>query len=433
MKKLLIAFVFLVTTLVLVVVFAVVETSADVYAVDQVESRNTRHAKVLARHIWQTLNSDQAQRVISLDAEQLSSLLALFSHSVPGAHFRLNDIGNGWIITGSIKLPEIFRQLYINTSTHLQQGMSSAYLGETRIGSLSLNNQWLLQAAVYFINLTGRTSTSIDAEKLIQKVQLTDGDLVINVHPEFDLQQLKASVKSSSKVALKQITGNQDISNQINHYLDLLNHLSSLTSGLSKLPIPLTDYIPSLFDAVAKKSTVSSAIDENRYALLALIYFSSDFPMRRVIKTALAPSISDVVNRPRILLKQRKDLVLHLMYSAAIELLSDNASSFSIGEIKEISDSNQGGSGFSFVDLMADKAGIYLVQQLTSSASQAKQIQARLSQPLTEQDFFPDISGLPEKLSEADFKQQFHNRQSQQYLAMLKNIDTRIAGLAIYR
>ncbi|MCP4984187.1 MAG: hypothetical protein GY935_27245, partial [Gammaproteobacteria bacterium] len=177
MKKLLIAFVFLVTALVLVVVFAVVETSADVYAVDQVESRNTRHAKVLARHIWQTLNSDQAQRVISLDAEQLSSLLALFSHSVPGAHFRLNDIGNGWIITGSIKLPEIFRQLYINTSTHLQQGMSSAYLGETRIGSLSLNNQWLLQAAVYFINLTGRTSTSIDAEKLIQKVQLTDGDL----------------------------------------------------------------------------------------------------------------------------------------------------------------------------------------------------------------------------------------------------------------
>ena len=433
MKKLIFVIVFSVIALVLVVTFAVLETSANVYAVDEVDSQNTKHAKVLARHIWKTLNSDQTRRVISLDAEQLGSLLALVSHTVPRAQLRLNDIGNDWIISGSIKLPRLFRQLYINTSTHLQQGMSSTYMGETQVGRLSLSNQWLLKTAVYFINLTGRTDTSIDAEKLLQDIQIADGNLVIAVHPEFNLQQLKESVKSTSKVALKQIAGNQDISIEINHYLDLLNHLSSLTSGLSKLPIPLTDFIPPLFDAVAKKSTATTVLDENRYALLALIYYSSDFAMRRVIKTALAPNISDVVDRPKIILKQRKDLVLHFMYSAAIELFSDNVSSLSIGEIKEISDSNQGGTGFSFADLMADKAGIYLAQQLTNSASQAMQTQLRLSESFTEEDFFPDISDLPEKLSEEDFKLQFDNRQSKQYLAMLSDIDARIAGLAIYR
>ena len=65
-------------------------------------------------------------------------------------------------------------------------------------------------------------------------------------------------------------------------------------------------------------------------------------------------------NRAITTLSGRGDLSLHFLYSVILEQVGKENIGLSIGELKELLDSNEGGSGFSFADLAADKAGIYL-------------------------------------------------------------------------
>ena len=131
------------------------------------------------------------------------------------------------------------------------------------------------------------------------------------------------------------------------------------------------------------------------------------------------------------LLAQRQDLSLHFIYSAAIKLLSEQGMSAAIGEFKELMDRGNGGSGFSFVDLAADLAGVEFAKSATNELK-ARQFQYTLAGNTLESTFFPDISALPEGLSKSAFNQQFKQVDSPEYKAMLTNIRQRIASLPIH-
>ena len=48
--------------------------------------------------------------------------------------------------------------------------------------------------------------------------------------------------------------------------------------------------------------------------------------------------------------------------SAGIKLIADSGISFAAGEFKELLDALSGGSGFSFADLAADRAGTHFAK-----------------------------------------------------------------------
>ena len=108
-----------------------------------------------------------------------------------------------------------------------------------------------------------------------------------------------------------------------------------------------------------------------------------------------------------------------------------NLVSNAIGLMKEVDDS-RGGSGFSFTDLGADKAGTRFGQQVTSQTS-ASDLQQRLARSTHEQDFMPEVSDLPEGLSESEFVQRFGGVDSPQYNQLIAKIDRRVAGLSLYQ
>jgi hypothetical protein len=58
-----------------------------------------------------------------------------------------------------------------------------------------------------------------------------------------------------------------------------------------------------------------------------------------------------------IMLGGRQDLRLHFIVSLGIKVIADSGISFAAGEFKELLDALSGGSGFSFADLAADRAG----------------------------------------------------------------------------
>ena len=122
----------------------------------------------------------------------------------------------------------------------------------------------------------------------------------------------------------------------------------------------------------------------------------------------------------------------HFIYSAGIALATQQGIGIAAGEFKELLDSG-GGSGFSFADLAADRAGIHFVAAATSSESSARQFQRDMIVNTSESAFFPDIAGLREGLSEVEFEQFYGSIQSERYRAQVALIDQRIAGLVVYK
>ena len=132
------------------------------------------------------------------------------------------------------------------------------------------------------------------------------------------------------------------------------------------------------------------------------------------------------------ILAQRVDLNQHFIFSAAIKVLSDQGLSIAVGEFKELMDRGKGGSGYSFVDLSADYAGVQFAQTATEP-EKALQLQSLLAGISSETVFFPSISGLPEGFSKIEFKQRFDTIDSPEYLKLINEIHSRVDSLAIHQ
>ena len=64
-----------------------------------------------------------------------------------------------------------------------------------------------------------------------------------------------------------------------------------------------------------------------------------------------------------------------------------------VGIGKEMMDATPGGSGFSFVDLAADRAGVLFASAATNSSDSARALQMQVRRGLNTADYCPDIEG----------------------------------------
>ncbi|MEO0499704.1 MAG: hypothetical protein AAF205_03990, partial [Pseudomonadota bacterium] len=126
----------------------------------------------------------------------------------------------------------------------------------------------------------------------------------------------------------------------------------------------------------------------------------------------------------------RPDLAKHLALSAA--LASGNSTlGAALGEWKELADSLPGGSGFSFVDLAADRAGTRLGKALADPERTAR-TQQLLARAASE-DIFPTTAlGLAEGLSDTEFETRFGQLDSMSYQAAVARIDAALDRLPLY-
>ncbi|MGB3722774.1 MAG: hypothetical protein WA979_08150, partial [Pacificimonas sp.] len=130
-------------------------------------------------------------------------------------------------------------------------------------------------------------------------------------------------------------------------------------------------------------------------------------------------------------LADRRDLALHFAISAALAANGEAGLTSAIGEWKELDDSLPGGSGFSFVDLAADRAGTRLGEALADPA-RTRGVQARLAK-VKPGDLLPlEALGLEEGLSEAEFEARFGRLDSDQYQAAVARIDAALDRLPLY-
>ena len=193
--------------------------------------------------------------------------------------------------------------------------------------------------------------------------------------------------------------------------------------------LSLAELLKPLFTLAYQRSDLSSAIEENKMAIITINNYVNRKETKRFLSLPLA-SLTTEKRYPTFLFK-RIDLAQHFIGSAAITASMNDQVAKAVGEEKELSDARSG-SGFSFVDLAADKAGTRFGEMATSSPESARKLQQKLSEIKDYTDFMPDPSDLPEHMDDTEFKQRFENVDSVTYQTLSKQIDERIIATPIY-
>jgi hypothetical protein len=322
-------------------------------------------------------------------------------------------LGINWVsVTGTIELPRVPLRPYLNVESTIDTSSGLPRIEDLRIGSIPVPAfiaQWTLEGVVErVLGLPDYKSV----ESVIRKLEIRPGQVAV--------QYLWQPEKLHAIGA--QLAG-VDTAVTAAYHAELLA-LQRKGIGVQG---SLADVLPPLFAFAQRRSAQGDAVSENRALLMVLGAWASDHGWRVVV-----PHSQDRPRDINVRLQERGDLAQHFLVSAAIVAGSESGVSSVVGLYKEIADS-RGGSGFSFADLTADRAGTRFGELAVTSESSARRLQQAVSRGVTEADIMPRATDLPEGMSEAEFQRRYREVGSPEYRALMKEIERRVAACPMYR
>ena len=183
--------------------------------------------------------------------------------------------------------------------------------------------------------------------------------------------------------------------------------------------LPLVQIMPALFAWPPQPGM--DAAEENRAALTALAAYLAGISLPRLLE---GDSVS-IRRAPRVLLylHGRRDFAEHFTISAALSVNGGSRLANAIGLIKEEEDAGKG-SGFSFTDLAANRAGVRLGE--TATGPDAARIRQKLAAARGDTALLPDFRDLPEFMPQAEFARRFGPVGGPRYQAVITRIDARL-------
>ena len=175
-------------------------------------------------------------------------------------------------------------------------------------------------------------------------------------------------------------------------------------------------------------SVRTSQVQQNRASLLALGVGLGETRLARFVgldeDRDLVRAVSAELNGTT--LSGREDWTRHFCLSAALAVLEHPLVSDAGGLMKEQLDALTEGSGFSFGDLAADRAGVRFAGAATRSEEAAIAMRARLLTGINSDDIFPPVADLPENLTVEQFRRDFGGVGSDRYRQAVGEIDARL-------
>jgi hypothetical protein len=189
------------------------------------------------------------------------------------------------------------------------------------------------------------------------------------------------------------------------------------------------------FALAQSRSVQSDPALENRGAIFALGIVLGHSRLARFIGPVADNQIIHQTRQAlgQVTIRERRDWTLHFLVSAALALLSTETVSDAVGLLKEELDAGAGGSGFSFPDLLADKAGTTFALAATRDVGAARAMQDRLAQGFQVNAFFPPGADLPEGIPDAEFQAHYGGVGGERYRQIIVEIEGRIANCDAYR
>jgi hypothetical protein len=169
-----------------------------------------------------------------------------------------------------------------------------------------------------------------------------------------------------------------------------------------------------------------SAVEANRVAFLAVGVVAGSARLLDLAGREAADLADCMPQELPVSLAGRRDLARHWSLSAALGATLGNALSDDLGQWKELSDSTPGRSGFSFVDIAANRSGLAWAARATSPA-EANAARRALAEVTREQLFPLELLAAQEGLAAADFERRYGSVESPEYRAVVARIDRALA------
>lgn len=203
--------------------------------------------------------------------------------------------------------------------------------------------------------------------------------------------------------------------------------LAEIAARDASRPLSVTEVLPPLFELARERSRGGrDAALENRAALLVLGMVANGVGLA----TLLPERRQELATQPvRLTLAGRRDFPQHLLLSAALAADSGGRFADLLGLYKELSDARWG-SGFSFNDIAANRAGARLGEL---AVQDPQLLQGRLAGALSESDFMPDVSDLPEFLNEREFRTRYGAPGTPAYERLMGDIEQRLQATPLFR
>lgn len=360
---------------------------------------------------------------VAVSQAQAQSLLGFMQRAMPKFNGTIDFTQYGGEMHMSILLEKWFIPRYVNISMQLasSQDIDITHLS---VGRIPLPGNVLLKLISWMVNTYTDSQIASQAQTQIDTLAFSQRQAMVSVLPMHDfLTELKLVRERID------FGGDNSLEIRISYYLGFLMNVQSIPKSNNT---SLSAYIRELMLEAQIQSQPDTAHLENEAAILALAIYAGSSRFANFV--GLAPPLAKDVLYGDFMpkLAKRTDLSQHFIFSAAIKLLSDQGVTVAIGEFKELMDRVVSGSGYSFVDLAADKAGVKFADYLTDPDT-AKAGQSNLSIASNESVFFPQVMDLPEGLKTDAFKQTFKTVDSPEYQAMIDEIKGRVARLPLYQ
>lgn len=385
-----------------------------------------------------SLQQSGEQVVLQANTDELNAAFLLASRTLTGFQGKTVLTSQGITVLLTMPVPLLGDCCFANSEILIKPATGPLQIETIQVGNLRLPGKLALQLlSVLADRLWGAGQGSALLAK-VRSVTVNDDAVRVEIArtDQFSMRQLK----QQGLQLYRQFFSSDKQRALIDHYYQLAQQQTpfilqaQLHSG-GKNAVSLVHYLQLLLREAAARSAAQNdpqaAVQENQAVLLALGQLFGGHNLQ-----ALVNEVRPWPNgrTPRVTLGRRPDLQQHFVYSAAIHLLASQQLSSAVGEAKELLDSLQGGSGFSFVDLLADRAGIRFAQLATRSPQSALAVQQFfVSQDRTEAEIFPSKSRLPEGLPQQIFEQEYQSVDSEVYQQMVAEIDKRLAALPFYQ
>lgn len=321
-------------------------------------------------------------------------------------------------VQASVPLPANPFGPWLNVQARLVQTDGLPQLRAVRLGRLELPQpvaDWLLARGLAWLQQRPELGSAADA---VQRVQITPQafSVVYTWHDGLPAQ-LQAALLPPDDVARLQAHQQR---------------LVALVQTPQPQGLALHQLLQPLLALASQRAGANAELRalEQRAAVLVAAFYVNGKGLG-----AIAPAAAEgpTPRAQRVHLAGRGDLAQHFMVSAALAAVAGTPLADAVGLYKELEDAGRGGSGFSFVDLAADRAGTRFGALAVGPAAGQARLQRALQAGLAEQDLLPPVRDLPEHLPQAEFKRRYGEVGSAAFKRMQADIERRVGALALYR
>ena len=370
-----------------------------------------RARTILKKHDPRRTPAGTEQQIVFSEQDlNLAANYLLQKVAESGAQVRIHD---GFLdAVGTLRVPGLPQRQFLNVSLEIVDEEGLPKVRDLTVGVIDIPPALARFALTQALAQLSKTEEYRLASNLVTRVSMRQRELQFTYRhdPELMARARSTLISTSESLALSA-------------YHERLLQLQAQNIGLRG---PLTDLLTRMFGYARERSRERDPVSENQALLTVLGAWASNRGLSQLVPEAEARPA-----RYRLHLQRRIDFGQHFLTSAALAARGDGMLANAVGLAKEIADS-EGGSGFSFTDIAADRAGTRFGELAVASEHEARRVQDFMARGADQHDLMPPARDLPEHMTRTEFEQRFGGVGSPEYQSIMQEIESRLDNCRLY-